>query len=208
MNKTTSNEILKILNEVIKNPVSELNYHNHFELLIAVMLSAQTTDKRVNIVTKDLFLKYPTAKELMNASIIDVINIIKPVGLYENKAKNIIAASKMIYENYNNIVPNNLDELLKIPGVGKKTASVVLIEGFNIPAMPVDTHLYRMAKRLGYIKKDGTIDDAIKSYEKYIDKNEWKKAHHLFLLYGRYHCKSQNPDCNNCNLIKYCKHYK
>ena len=206
MNKTTSNEILKILNEVIKNPVSELNYHNHFELLIAVMLSAQTTDKRVNIVTKDLFLKYPEAKELMNASLIDVINIIKPVGLYENKAKNIIAASKMIYENYNNIVPNNLDELLKIPGVGKKTASVVLIEGFNIPAMPVDTHLYRMAQRLGYIKEADSIKGAEDAYKKYIPKDEWAKAHHLFLLFGRYHCKAINPECLDCKLKKYCKY--
>ena len=201
----TSNEILDILKEIIINPKPELDFKNNYELIVAVILSAQTTDKKVNSVTKELFLKYPDYKSLSNANIDDVIRIIKLLGLSSVKANNIINMSKMVEEKYNSILPNTLEELMMLPGVGRKTASVVLALGFNIPAFPVDTHLYRMAKRLGYINENDDILKAIESYKKYINEDEWILAHHLFLLFGRYHCKAIKPECLSCKLKKYCK---
>ena len=208
MNKNISNEIVSTLREIIKNPICELDFKNTFELLCAVMLSAQTTDKRVNIVTKDLFFKYPDPLSLMNACYEDVYEIIKPVGLAKNKANNLINLAYEIHTNYNDLVPNSLDELIKLPGVGRKTASVVLAVGFKIPAMPVDTHLHRMAIRLGYVKKNATVLEAEEAYKKYIDKSDWIEAHHLFLLFGRYYCKSINPMCDSCRLKNKCKYVK
>ena len=185
MNKSTSNEIISTLREIIKNPVCELNYSNPFELLCAVMLSAQTTDKRVNIVTLSLFDKYKTPLSLMNASYDDVYEIIKPVGLAKNKANNLINLARAIHTNYND-----------------------LAVGFNIPAMPVDTHLHRMAIRLGYVKEDASVLEAEEAYKKYIDKEDWIEAHHLFLLFGRYYCKALNPICDGCKLKSKCKYKK
>ncbi len=206
MNKEKSKEIVDVLKEIITNPAPELDFKNPFELIIAVVLSAQTTDKRVNIVTKELFLKYPDAKSLSMADYDTIYNIITPLGLAKMKAKNIIALAKTLDEKYLGIVPNDFESLVELPGVGRKTASVVLAVGFNIPAMPVDTHLYRMAKRLGYIKEDEDILKAEEAYKKYIPKNEWANAHHLFLLFGRYHCTAKNPLCKDCKLKIYCKY--
>ncbi len=206
MNKIIAKEILDTIEaNYVSNPKPELDFNNNFELLCAVMLSAQTTDKRVNVVTKELFKKYPDPKAMMEADIEDVISIIHSVGLANNKAKNLILLSKMLYENYNSIVPDNLDELTKLPGVGRKTANVVLGLGFNVPAIPVDTHVHRASIRLGFAKSN---DDVLKTEQKlmkYIDKNDWIKAHHLLLLFGRYHCKSQNPECKQCKLKNFCK---
>ena len=206
MNTKISNEILDILKQIITNPAPELDFNNNFELIIAVVLSAQTTDKRVNIVTKDLFKKYSDPLSLSNANYQDVEELIHPLGLSKTKAKNIISLSNAIHNLYNDTIPSDFDKLINLPGVGRKTASVVLALGFNVPAMPVDTHLYRMAKRLGYIKEDSSIIDAEKSYKKYIPKEEWATAHHLFLLYGRYYCMAKNPLCLECKLKKYCKY--
>lgn len=208
MNQAKSLDILSAIEQVIPNPKCELDYSNMFELICAVMLSAQTTDKRVNIITKELFAKYPNALLLKNASYTDVYNIIKSVGLAHNKTKNIISLAKAINENYGDVVPSTMDELLKLPGVGRKTASVVLAEGFKIPAMPVDTHLHRMAIRLGYIKPNQSVLEAEIAYKKYIPRDMWIKAHHLLLLYGRYYCKASNPNCNICNLKNICKYKK
>ncbi|MBQ2472479.1 MAG: endonuclease III, partial [Acholeplasmatales bacterium] len=175
-------------------------------LIIAVVLSAQTTDKRVNSVTKDLFLKYPSPKDLAYADYSLVKEIISPLGLSSTKAKNIIALARELEEKYNGIIPSDFDSLITLPGVGRKTANVVLALGFNIPAMPVDTHLYRMAVRLGYITKDMDVIDAEIAYKKYIPKDEWTLAHHLFLLFGRYYCKALHPLCDNCKLKNYCKY--
>ena len=161
MKTKTSNEILSILKEIIVNPKPELNFKNNYELIVSVILSAQTTDKKVNEVTKELFLKYPDYKNLSEANIDDVIRIIKILGLSNAKANNIINMSKMVVEKFNSILPNTLEDLMMLPGVGRKTASVVLALGFNIPAFPVDTHLYRMAKRLGYIDEK---DDILKVF--------------------------------------------
>ena len=204
MNKIKSDEILNELKNIIPNPVCELNFNNIFELIIAVTLSAQATDKRVNEITKILFSKYADSLSLSNAKFDDVYEIIKPLGLANSKARNIISISKDIHEKYNDIVPNSLEELTKLDGVGRKTASVVLAVGFNIPAFPVDTHLIRMANRLGYSKSNDPII-VEKDYKKYIKKDDWILAHHLFLLFGRYHCKASKPNCLDCKLSKYCK---
>ena len=205
MNKNTSNEILNILNEIITNPKPELDFSNNFELLVSVVLSAQTTDKRVNETTKTLFKAYKNPYELSNADIDDVKSIILPLGLADSKAKHIISLSKDLIQKYNGEVPDTKEELIKLSGVGNKTANVVLALGFNIPAFPVDTHLIRMANRLGYVKNENNPDVIEKAYKRYIPKEEWIKAHHLFLLFGRYHCMAKNPNCDNCKLKKYCK---
>ena len=205
MNKNTSNEILDILEELIPNPICELNYNNIFELVCAVSLSAQTTDKRVNEVTPLLFNKYPTPHLMKEASKEEIYELIKTLGFANNKAINLINMSKVLIVKYNGIVPNTLEELETLPGVGRKTANVVLAVGYNIPAFPVDTHLIRMSHRLGYAKKDDTPLEIEKKYTKYIPKEKWNLAHHLFLLFGRYHCKAIKPECENCKLKKYCK---
>ena len=207
MNKEKSNEIIKILEEIIPNPVCELDYNNPFELLIATILSQQTKDKRVNEVTKVLFSKYPDPKSLMSADSLEVEKIIAPVGLGKMKAKNIIMASQDLYEKYDSIVPSDLDELIKLSGVGRKTASVVLAEAFKIPAVPVDTHVLRVTNRLGYVKSDNplVVEEAIK---KYIPKDKWIISHHLFIHFGRYKCLSKNPLCSECRLKEYCKEKK
>lgn len=204
MNKAKSREIVELLKVVIPNPVCELNYTDSFTLLCAVMLSAQTTDKRVNEVTAILFKKYQGIQALMNADILDVANIIKPLGLASTKSKNLVALARILHEKYNDIVPNTLEELVKLPGVGRKTASVVLGLAFNIPAFPVDTHVYRVANRLGYTKITDDILECEFKLKKYINEEEWITAHHLFLLFGRYHCKAIKPLCDNCILKEYC----
>jgi endonuclease-3 len=208
MNKKISEEIISILEEEIPNPKPELNFSNNFELLVAVMLSAQTKDKNVNEVTNILFKKYPDPYSLSQANLDELISIIKNLGLANNKAKNLISTSKIIHEEYVDVIPSSLDKLQELPGVGRKTANVVLALGFNIPALPVDTHLYKMAIRLGYVKENSTLLETEESLKKYIDKSKWIKAHHLFLLYGRYFCKKINPKCDDCKLKIYCKHIK
>ena len=205
MNKNLSNEILGILEQIIPNPICELNFNNLFELVCAVSLSAQTTDKRVNEVTPLLFKKYPTPQLMMRAKKEDIYEIIKTLGFANNKAINLINMSKALVENYNGIVPSNREQLETLPGVGRKTANVVLAVGFDIPALPVDTHLIRMSYRLGYAKKNDTPLEIEKKYMKYIPMDKWNKAHHLLLLFGRYHCKAVNPNCDNCKLKSYCK---
>ena len=205
MNKQISKEILNILEELIPNPICELDFNNMFELVCAVSLSAQTTDKRVNEITPELFHKYPNPTSLSNANKEDVYNIIKPLGFANSKSTNLIGMAKMLVNEFNEEVPRTLEELEKLPGVGRKTANVILSVCYNIPAFPVDKHLIRMSHRLGYAKQSDTVLEIEKKYTKYIDKDYWNKAHHLLLLFGRYHCKAVNPKCKDCKLIKYCK---
>lgn len=205
MNAVRSKEILDEIRKIIPAPKCELNYSNLFELVCAVMISSQTTDKRVNQVTPALFQKYPTPKLLSVASYDDVFEIIKSLGFARNKAKNLIAMAKTLHNEFHDEVPKTLEELQTLSGVGRKTASVVLAEGYKIPAMPVDTHLERMAIRLGYVKEGAPVLEAEQSYRKFIPKEEWIEAHHLLLLFGRYHCKAIHPECKNCTLKKYCK---
>lgn len=207
MNKKNAIEIIDSLKLIIDNPRCELDYSNLFELLVATVLSAQTKDYRVNEVTKILFKKYPNPSSLKDGDIIDVIDIISPLGLAKTKAKNIILLSEVLVRDFDSTVPNNIDDLMKLPGVGRKTASVILVEGFKIPAIPVDTHVLRVSKRLGFTK----FSDPIKVEEdlkKYIPKDMWIVSHHLFIHFGRYICLSKNPLCQKCNLLKFCKNEK
>lgn len=207
MNKEKSVEIIRILRTLIPNPVCELHFSNPFELLCAVMLSAQTTDKRVNMVTPALFKKYPTPVDLMNARYEDVLEIVRSLG-FKTKAQNLIAMAEVLHLKYKDIVPQTMEELQVLPGVGRKTASVVLATGFHIPAMPVDTHLHRMSIRLGYARKNADIAACERNLCKYIPKEDWIDAHHLLLLFGRYYCKAQKPSCMNCPLESYCCYNK
>lgn len=203
MNK--EKEILNYLNEIIPNPVCELNYNKDYELLLAVMLSAQTKDARVNKVTKVLFNKYDSLKKLKEANIKDIENIIKELGNYHKKSEAVINIAKILDEKYNGKVINNRKILENLPMVGRKTTNVVLSELFNEPTIAVDTHVERVSKRLGLVKKD---DDVIKIEEKLkrkFDKKIWSKLHKQFVLFGRYYCTSKKPSCNKCKLQIYCK---
>ena len=203
MNK--NKDILNYLNEVVPNPVCELNYNKDYELLLAVMLSAQTKDARVNKVTKALFNKYDSLKKLKEANIKDIENIIKELGNYHKKSEAVINIAKILDEKYNGKVVNNRKALENLPMVGRKTTNVVLSELFNEPTIAVDTHVERVSKRLGLVKKD---DDVIKIEEKLkrkFDKNIWSKLHKQFVLFGRYYCTSKKPSCNKCKLQIYCK---
>lgn len=203
MNK--EKEILNYLNEIIPNPVCELNYNKDYELLLAVMLSAQTKDARVNKVTKVLFNKYDSLKKLKEANIKDIENIIKELGNYHKKSEAVINIAKILDEKYDGKVINNRKVLENLPMVGRKTTNVVLSELFNEPTIAVDTHVERVSKRLGLVKKD---DDVIKIEEKLkrkFDKNIWSKLHKQFVLFGRYYCTSKKPSCNKCKLQIYCK---
>ena len=202
MNK--EKEILNYLNEIIPNPVCELNYNKDYELLLAVMLSAQTKDARVNKVTKVLFNKYDSLKKLKEANIKDIENIIKELGSYHKKSEAVINIAKILDEKYNGKVVNNRKVLENLPMVGRKTTNVVLSELFNEPTIAVDTHVERVSKRLGLVKKD---DDVIKIEEKLkrkFDKNIWSKLHKQFVLFGRYYCKAVKPSCDNCKLKDIC----
>ena len=208
MNKNKALDIINYLDNLYPNYSNFLNYNNNFELLIAVILSAQTTDNKVNQVTEVLFKKYNNAKELSNSDYNDVLEIIKPLGLSKTKAKNIIETSKIIHQKYQDVIPNNLLELEMLPGVGRKTANVVLALGFNIPSMPVDTHVKRLAIRLGFAKAKDSLIKVEENLKKYIPRDLWIKAHHLLILYGRNVCKAINPKCAECKLIKMCEAYK
>lgn len=199
--------IAEQLDKMYPNAHCELNYSTIFELLVAVMLSAQTTDASVNKVTPNLFSKFNTPELLADATLEDVENSIRTLGLYKNKSKNLIEMSKMLVEKYNGIVPSNKEELLTLPGVGVKTASVVLIEGYKIPAFPVDTHVERISKRLGMAKKDDTAIDVMNKLMKKYPKDMWGKLHHQMIFFGRYTCIARKPKCNECLLKEKCPEY-
>ncbi len=201
---TRSEEIIEELRKII-TPRCELDFNNNFELICAVMLSAQTTDKAVNKYTPELFSKYPNAKSMSKANPYDVEEIIKPLGLSKNKSNNLVNLSKVLVEKYNSVIPHTLEELMELPGVGRKTASVVLALGFGIPAFPVDTHVYRVARRLKMAKMDDDILTVEEKLRRQIPKRKWTDSHHLLLLFGRYYCKSKKSLCEQCSLKKYCR---
>ncbi len=199
------NKIENYLDELFPNPRCELNYNKDYELLLATMLSAQTTDKRVNTVTAILFKKYPNTKALSNADFNDIANIIRPIGTFNKKAHNVIEIAKRLQKDYNGIVPNNREYLESLPGVGRKTTNVVLSNLFNEPCIAVDTHVSRVSKRL---KLAGEKDDPLeveKKLTKKIKKENLCKRHHQLVLFGRYHCTARNPKCENCKLKEICK---
>ncbi|PKK99316.1 MAG: endonuclease III [Tenericutes bacterium HGW-Tenericutes-2] len=198
--------ILEVLEQMFPDAHVELNHENTFELLIAVVLSAQTTDVGVNKITRALFKAYPTPYEMMHANLEDIENKIKTIGLYRNKAKNIILLSKQLVEKHQGIVPGEREDLESLPGVGRKTANVVLSNAFGIPALAVDTHVARVSIRLGLAKKDDSVFEIEKKLMQKLPREKWQKAHHQFIFFGRYHCLAKNPKCNNCPLFDICKY--
>lgn len=199
------NKIIDYLDELIPNPKCELNYNKDYELLIATMLSAQTTDKRVNQVTGVLFKKYNSLSKLRRANLEDIIEIIRPIGTFNKKANNIINIAKKL-EQVGDIVPNNREFLESLPGIGRKTVNVVLSNIYNMQYMAVDTHVHRVSIRLGLVNKnDDVLKTEIKLTKKF--KNyDLCRIHHQLVLFGRYYCKSINPSCNYCKLKEICKY--
>lgn len=206
--KERVDEILEYLNFLFPNAHCELNYTKDYELLIAIVLSAQTTDKRVNEVTPILFNKYKTLEELSNASLEDIEDIIKPIGTFKKKSIFIKNIASSLLKDCNGIVPNDRKYLESLSGVGRKTVNVFLAEYYKIPTIPVDTHVERVSKRLKLAKTNATVTDVEQSLMKKIPKDSWIKTHHRFIFFGRYHCKAINPKCKECKLNHLCKYYK
>ena len=202
------NDIILYLNELFPDAKCELNYHKDYELLIAVMLSAQTTDKRVNKVTEVLFNKYDSLEKLSNANLNDIENIVKELGNYTKKSKAIIDISKSLLDNYNGVVPNKRSYLESLPMVGRKTTNVVLSNLYNVPNIAVDTHVARVSKRLGLAKEKDDVVAIERKLKRYFPKEYWIRLHHQLVLFGRYKCKAVKPDCTNCKLKDKCLYKK
>ncbi len=201
--KRNISKILSILEHTYGGTETALNYQSPFQLLISTMLAAQSTDVRVNIVTKDLFRDYPTAEKMARLSIEQMESYIKTVGLYHTKAKNIIATSKILAEEYKGDVPSTREEFVKLPGVGRKTANVVLSIAKGIPAIAVDTHVFRVSNRLGLAKAKNVLETE-KQLMMNIPKEKWSDAHHWLIWHGRKICKAQRPLCKTCPLMEVC----
>jgi endonuclease-3 len=192
-----------------KEVETELNYSNPYELLVAVVLSAQCTDKRVNMHTPAIFRDFPNPKSLANADFDTLFPYIKSISFPNNKTKNLIGLGKILSEKYDSIVPSEIDELVKIPGVGRKTANVIASVVYKKPAMAVDTHVFRVSKRLGLVaEKLKTPLEVEKELIKYIPEKYVADAHHWLILHGRYVCVARNPKCMECQINTFCKHYE
>jgi len=203
LNKNKAFELIKLLNKSIKNPKTSLKYRNRFTLLTSVVLSAQCTDVNVNNVTKNIYKKYYTPKHFVDLGINKIKNLIKSIGLFNNKARNLYYLSKILLEKYQSRVPSKFEELILLPGVGRKTANVVLNAAFNKPTIAVDTHVFRVGNRTGL--SDGKNPEQVENQLlKILPLKHIKKAHHLILLHGRYICKSKNPLCEKCVINKIC----
>lgn len=198
------NEIIKQLNISHANPVCELNFNTPFELLIAVILSAQCTDKRVNEVTKELFKKYNTPVAFANADVGEIEKAIYTCGFYHNKASNIIRCSRSLIERFNGEVPKTIAELETLEGVGRKTANVVYAVAFGGQAIAVDTHVLRLSNRIGFVKSDNpkVVEEALM---KLVPQDKWTLMHHLLIHHGRYVCNARKPNCENCAIANYCQ---
>ena len=201
-------KIWDYLDKLFPNPKCELNYEHDYELLIAVMLSAQTTDKRVNKVTSVLFKKYPGIKELSEAPIDDIENIIREIGTYKRKSMYVHEITKKLRDDGYDYVPNDRDYIEKLPGVGHKSANVFLANIYNEPTIAVDTHVARVSKRLGVARDQDNVKVIEKKLEKVIPKDKWSRTHHQLVLFGRYYCKAVSPLCEDCELKEMCKHKK
>lgn len=207
MEKDKALDIINKISLLFPDAHCELNYHNVFELVVATILSAQTTDKVVNTVTPTLFNKYPDCKALSKANINEVIDIIKGVGLANNKAKNIINLSIELVNNYNSIVPNDFDSLVKLPGIGRKTANVILSEGFGLPGLAVDTHVSRVSYKLA-LTKEKDPEKIEKELKELYEPNIWGDVHLKLLFFGRYFCIAKKPNCDKCPFKNECIDYK
>lgn len=206
MENNTTQIYNKLLNK-FGSAGCELNFKNNYELIVAVILSARCTDKRVNIITQDLFKKYPTVQSLANADIKELERAIYSCGFYKNKAQNLIGMAKDVVTKFSGTIPSNFDELTSLSGVGRKTANVVMSVGFSKPAIAVDTHVFRVSNRLGIVNAKTPLDCEL-ALQKAVDKDKWSTFHHYLVLFGRYTCKSQNPSCETCELKEHCNFFK
>lgn len=207
ISKDEALKVIKILEQTYPNAKSGLNFKNPFELLIATILSAQCTDKRVNIVTNRLFRKYKTPYDLKDIDSLKFEDEIKDCGLYRNKSKNIINTCKMLCDRYNGAVPDQMEKLLELPGVGRKTANVILSNAFKKDAIAVDTHVYRVSNRIGLADSN----DVFKTEKQLMDiipKDLWSISHHLLIYHGRNICISRKPKCEVCPIRNLCLYYK
>ena len=193
------------LMELYPDSRCELNYNKDYELLIAVVLSAQTTDKRVNMITSILFDKYKDIYSLSKADVNDLIEIVRPLGTASRKGVFVYEIANILVNEYNGVVPNNRKALESMPGVGRKTANVVLSNLFDVPCIAVDTHVSRVSKRLGLAKDNDSVEVIENKLKRKFDRSKWTRLHHQLVLFGRYYCTSKNPKCDSCNLKCICK---
>jgi len=207
LNREETKEVIEMLLRTYPDAKAELNFSNPFELLIATILSAQTTDVQVNKVTENLFKEYRTPEDFLKMSEDELMEKIKSIGFYRNKSKNILATCKILVEKYGGKVPDVIEELMELPGVGRKTANVVISNAFGKDAIAVDTHVFRVSNRIGIAKSDDVLDTEKQLMEN-IEKNMWSKAHHLLIFHGRRICKARKPQCNKCPLTEYCLYYR
>jgi len=207
MKSSEINFLFKNLSKVIKNPRSDLKYKNKFTLLVSVVLSAQCTDVNVNNVTKNLYKKYNKPEHFVKLGRKKIEVLIKKINFFRNKAKSVYLLSKQLIEQHNSKVPKDFEKLIALPGVGRKTASVVLNAGFGVPTIAVDTHVFRVSNRTG-LAYGKNPDEVQKKLYEIVPKKYLKKASHTILLHGRYTCKARTPSCKTCVIIKYCKYNK
>jgi len=205
LNKKQIRFCLDTMGEMFPDAHCELIHQNPFELTIAVLLSAQTTDENVNRVTKGLFAKYKTPEDYLAVDVTELENDIRSIGLFRTKAKNIQKLCKMLIEDFGGVIPQTRRELEMFPGVGRKTANVVMSVAFGEPAIAVDTHVERVSKRLGFCRWKDSVLQVENTLKKKIPKDEWSISHHRFIFFGRYHCKAQNPNCTACPLLEICR---
>ncbi|GAA0328148.1 endonuclease III [Oceanobacillus oncorhynchi subsp. oncorhynchi] len=208
LNNTQIRECLDAMAEMFPDAEGELVHSNPFELVIAVLLSAQCTDKLVNKVTADLFQKYKTPEDYLAVPLEEVENDIRSIGLYRSKAKNIQKLCRTLIDNYNGEVPKTKDELVKLAGVGRKTANVVASVAFNEPSIAVDTHVERVSKRLGICRWKDNVVEVENTLMRKVPRDEWSVTHHRMIFFGRYHCKARNPNCPECPLLYLCREGK
>jgi len=199
--------VIQLLLEEFPDAKAELNFTNPFELLVATILSAQCTDVQVNKTTAILFKNYKTPEDFLNLNEDELGRMIHSCGFYRNKSKNILATCQILLEKFNSEVPDSMEDLILLPGVGRKTANVVMSNAFGVPAIAVDTHVFRVSNRIGLANSSNVIDTE-KDLMKNIDQNMWSKAHHLLIFHGRRICKAQRPLCDICPVRDYCIYYK
>ncbi|MCM3698064.1 endonuclease III [Paenibacillus macerans] len=208
MNAADVRHILDTIGAMFPDARCELNHSNAFELTIAVLLSAQCTDATVNKVTVDLFRKYKTPEDYVSVPLEELEQDIRKIGLFRNKAKHIQNLCRILLERYGGEVPHEHEELVQLPGVGRKTANVVVSNAFGVPAIAVDTHVERVSKRLGLAGWDDSVLEVEKKLMKRVPRDEWTLTHHRLIFFGRYHCKAQNPKCEVCPLLDVCREGK
>jgi endonuclease-3 len=206
--KDRYNEFVSYFDEKMPVAVTELNYTTPFELLVAVALSAQCTDKRINLVTPILFSRFPDPFAMSISSQDEIFEYIKSISYPNNKAKHLLAMSKMLVRDFNGEIPSNIVDLQKLPGVGRKTANVIVSVLFDVPAMPVDTHVFRVSNRIGLTRNSKSPLESEKTLVKYLPKNKIGIAHHWLILHGRYVCVARKPKCQECGITSICNYYK